>query len=303
MKILISGSSGLIGSAVTAHLHAQGHAVTRLVRRLTAGAGELVWDPAAGKIDEGALEGFDAAVHLSGESVSKARWSAAQKQRLLDSRVKTTRLLATELANRAQPPRVLVTASAVGYYGDRGDERLTEDSSPGTGFPTELCLRWEGASQVAEERGIRVVKLRIGMVLAGAGGGLAEMLPAFKLGLGGPLDNGRHYLAWIELDDLVGVFDHALNTETLGGAVNAVSPNPVTNLEFTKALGRVLGRPTVMRVPRFVLRLAFGEIADGLLLASVRAYPARLEASGYSFRYPEIESALRHALGGPRNTA
>ncbi|HUI44097.1 MAG TPA: TIGR01777 family oxidoreductase [Terriglobia bacterium] len=298
MKVLVTGSSGLVGSALVPFLAADGHSVTRMIRGTgCSAAGQALWEPAAGRIDATAIEGFDAAVHLSGANVSGARWTPKQKQKLLDSRINSTRLLATALANLARPPRVLVAASAVGYYGDRGDEPLTEDSTPGSGFPTEMCLEWEKAAEVAAGRGIRVVNLRIGMVLASAGAALRQMLPPFKLGLGGPLGSGRQYVSWIELDDLAGVIRHTLLAEPLRGPVNAVAPNPVTNREFTKALGGVLGRPTPFRVPRFVLRLAFGEITDALLLASARVYPTRLEASGYAFRYPELQDALRHALG------
>ncbi|MFQ5915907.1 MAG: TIGR01777 family oxidoreductase, partial [Nitrospinota bacterium] len=240
---------------------------------------------------------MDAAVHLSGENIGEGRWTAAKKAAIRDSRVKSTRLLAETLARLEQPPRVFVCASAVGYYGDRGEEVLREESPLGSGFLPDLSLEWESAAEPAVQKGIRVVHLRNGIVLSPKGGALAKMLPPFKLGLGGKLGSGRQYVSWISLDDMVGVIRHALERESLSGPVNAVAPNPVTNAEFTQTLGRVLSRPTVFQVPAFTLRLAFGEMADAALLASARVEPARLLASGYSFRHPELEGALRHILG------
>lgn len=299
MRILVSGSSGLIGSALLPFLTAGGHSVTRLVRSKRAGGdvGSILWNPQAGTIDRGALEGFDAVVHLAGENIAGGRWTAARKARIRDSRVKGTRLLATTLAGLARPPRVLVTASAVGYYGDRGDELLAEESPPGTGFLAELCREWEAAADPAREKGIRVANLRLGLVLSGTGGALPRMLPAFKLGVGGVIGSGRQYWSWIAIDDLVGAIYHALTTESLRGPVNVVAPRAVTNREFTKTLGRVLSRPTIFPLPAFAARLALGEMANELLLAGQRLEPARLVASGYKFLYPELEDALRHVLG------
>jgi len=296
MKVLVTGSSGLIGTALLPRLAAEGHQATRLVRPKTRpGASQLVWDPDAGRLDPGAIEGFDAVVHLAGENIASKRWTAEQKKRLHDSRVKSTRLLAVTLAQLSHPPRTLVCASATGYYGDRGDESLTEESPPGSGFLPQICLGWEESADLAGP-GIRVAKLRFGAVLSPAGGALALMLPSFKLGLGGVLGSGRQYLSWVAIDDAAGAIQHALLHESLSGPVNAVAPHPATNREFTKTLGRVLGRPTVLAMPSFVARLAFGEMAEALLLASTRVLPARLQASNYSFRCPKLEGALKHLL-------
>ena len=298
MKILISGSSGLIGSALAPFLSAQGDTIVRLARSKTPPAGgEILWDPEAGTIDRGRLEGFDAVVHLAGESIAGGRWTPERKARIRDSRVKGTRLLATVLAGLERRPRVLVCASAMGYYGDRGDEVLREDSPPGTGFLAEACRAWEQAADPAREQGIRVVSLRTGLVLAAAGGALPKMLQPFKLGVGGVIGSGRQYWSWITLDDEVAVIHHVLVNESLAGPVNVVVPRALTNREFTRALGRVLSRPTLFPLPAFAARLALGEMAGELLLASQRLEPARLIASGYKYRYPELEPALRHVLG------
>jgi uncharacterized protein (TIGR01777 family) len=297
MRFLVTGSSGLIGSALVPSLAAEGHQVTRLVRPKTRpGAEQVVWDPDAGRLDPATIDGFDAVVHLAGESVASRRWTAEQKKRIFESRVKSTQLLAATLTQLSHPPRTLVCASAVGYYGDRGDELLTEESAPGSGFPCSMCREWEQAAELAAPS-VRVVKLRFGAVLSVAGGALARMLPPFKAGLGGALGSGRQYMGWIAIHDAAGVIRHGLSNESLSGPVNAVAPQPVTNREFTKTLGRVLGRPTFLAVPSFVLRLAVGEMADALLLASSRVLPARLQSSGYAFRYPKLEGALRHLLG------
>lgn len=296
MKIVVSGSSGLIGTALVSFLTSGGHQVTRLVRAKTdSGAAGVPWDPATGAIDAGGLEGHDAAVHLAGENIAE-RWTPAKKARIKESRAKGTRLLAETLARLSQPPKVLVSASAIGYYGDRGDAVLREDSSSGSGFLAEVAREWEAATGPAGQKGIRVVNLRIGVVLSAKGGALAKMLLPFKLGLGGKVGSGNQFWSWIAMDDLLGIIHHALTTDALKGPVNAVSPKPATNLEFTRTLGRVLGRPTVFPMPAFAARLAFGEMADSLLLASTRVEPAKLNASGYQFRYPELEGALRHVL-------
>ncbi|MBI4442191.1 MAG: TIGR01777 family protein [Acidobacteria bacterium] len=304
MKIVITGSSGLIGTALIASLNETGHRVTRLVRsQPRAQAGEAHWDPAAGELDATALEGQDAIVNLAGETIAE-RWTAANKARIRDSRIQGTRLLCDAMARLKQRPStgsglrpaVLVNASAIGYYGDRGAERLTEDSSPGTGFLADVCRQWEAATAAAAKAGVRVVCLRTGVVLSARGGALAKMLPPFRLGLGGRIGSGKQFMSWIALDDLVGIIRHALATPTLTGPVNAVAPNPVTNQEFTRTLGKVLGRPTLFPVPAFAMRLAFGEMAEELLLGSARVEPQRITASGYSFRYPELEAAFRHVL-------
>ncbi len=294
MRIVVTGSSGFIGSALVSSFTSAGHTVTRLVRREPKD-GELLWNPATNSIDAAGLEGHDAAVHLAGENIA-GRWSPAKKAGIKESRVKGTRLLAETLARLAKAPKVLVSASAIGYYGDRGDAVVREDSSSGSGFLAEVAREWEAATQPAALKGIRVVNLRIGVVLSPRGGALAQMLLPFKFGLGGKIGTGRQYMSWIALDELLHVIQHALGTETLKGPANAVSPKPVTNLEFTKTLGRVLGRPTIFPMPAFAARALFGEMADELLLGSTRVEPVRLLASGYQFRYPDLEGALRHLL-------
>jgi uncharacterized protein len=295
MRILITGSTGLIGTALAPLLSSRGHEVIRLVRPGSAtGANVVHWDPLPGTIDSVALEGLDGVVHLAGENISAGRWTATQKELIRDSRVRVTSLLSESLAGLARPPRVLVSASAIGYYGNRGDEVLREESPPGAGFLPEVCIAWEAATKVAEDRGIRVVHLRSGMVLSIAGGALAKMLPVFRMGAGGVIGGGQQYMSWIALDDAIGVILHALTTDGLCGPVNTVAPTPVTNREFIKALGRALSRPTLLPLPAFAARLALGEMANELLLASQRVEPTRLIASGYQFRFPDLEGALRH---------
>jgi uncharacterized protein (TIGR01777 family) len=244
-----------------------------------------------------ALEGIDAVVHLAGENVAGGRWTPEVKARILESRRRGTRLLSESLAQLHSRPRVLVSASAIGFYGDRGDETLREDSEAGTGFLADVCREWEAATAAAADAGIRVVHLRIGVVLSAAGGALAKLLPPFQVGAGGRVGSGAQYMSWIALDDLLGAVLHALRTESLQGALNATAPAPVTNQEFTTVLGRVLGRPTLVPVPAVAARLAFGEMADAVLLASQRVEPARLAATRYTFRFSDLESALRHTLG------
>ena len=296
MRVLVSGASGLVGTALGETLRAQGHEVGRLVRRPAQGADEVSWDPGKDQLEAGDLAGFDAVVHLAGENVSGGRWTQARKKRILESRVKGTRLLAERLAALESPPSVWVSASAIGLYGDRGDEILDEAKQPGTGFLADVCSRWEAATASAPD-GVRVVRLRIGLVLSERGGALAKMLPAFRAGLGGRLGDGRQYMSWITLEDLVAAIGRALEDPSLEGAVNAVSPGAVTNKEFTATLGRVLRRPTVVPAPAAALRLALGEMADELLLASARVVPRRLEEVGFEFRWPSLEGALKHLLG------
>ena len=299
MKILVTGSSGLIGSQLIPYLVARDHAVVRLVRSETErGSDAIRWDPVAGTVDRVAIEGLDAVVHLAGEDISSGTWTAAKKARIRQSRVEGTRLLARTLASLDRRPHVFACASATGYYGDRGDEILTEESGPGTGFLASVCRDWEEAAAPAAEAGVRVVHLRIGVVLSADGGALARMLGPFRLGLGGPLGSGRQYVSWVAIDDAVGAIGHVLSTQTLRGAVNVASPNPVTQSAFARTLGHVLGRPTLLSTPAFAVRLMFGEMADELLLAGQRLEPARLLSSGYAFRFPELEAALRHLLGG-----
>jgi uncharacterized protein (TIGR01777 family) len=298
MRILLTGSSGLIGRALVPFLTAGGHEVTRLVRsRASASGGLLSWEPSASRIQVDDLEGFDAVVHLAGETIA-GLWTSRKKARILESRVQGTRLLSESLAQLQRPPAVLVAASAVGFYGDRGDEIVNEASPAGSLFLSEVATAWEAATEPAARGGIRVVNLRLGFVLSAAGGGLAMMLLPFRMGLGGRVGNGRQYLSWIALDDVLGAVTHVLASDVLRGPVNLVAPHPVTNLEFTKTLGRVLRRPTVFPMPAFAARLALGEMADNALLASTRVEPSRLLATGYQFQFPELEAALRHALGG-----
>jgi uncharacterized protein (TIGR01777 family) len=302
MRVLVSGSTGLLGSALVPALRAARHHVVRLVRP-GPGARPLppdtrAWDPARGVLDPADLEDLDAVVHLGGENVA-GWWTAAKKRRIRESRVQTTALLAGALARVATPPRVLVCASAVGYYGDRGAEVLTEASPPGTGFLAEVCRAWEAAAAPAAARGLRVVHTRFGIVLSAAGGPLAAMLVPFRLGLGGRIGGGTHFVSWVALDDAVAAIAAALEQEALAGPVNVVAPTPVTNAEFTATLGRVLGRPTVLAVPATPLRLLLGEMATEMLLVSQRAVPARLSSAGFGFRYPTLEPALRAALRHP----
>jgi uncharacterized protein (TIGR01777 family) len=296
MKILISGASGLIGSALVRSFCDAGHAVTRLVRRQP-GPAEVRWDPAAGRLDPAGLEGLDAVVHLAGEGIAAGRWTQHRKARIRDSRARGTRLLSQALAGLARRPEVFASASAIGYYGNRGDEPLDEESPPGSGFLAEVCREWEAATEPAAKAGIRVVQLRLGMVLASPGGALARMLPMFRVGLGGRLGDGRQYVSWITLDDVVGAIGHVLATDTLQGPVNLVAPRPVTNRQFTAALARVLRRPALLPAPAFALRILLGQMAEELLLASARVVPRRLLDAGYRFRHEELEAALRHVLG------
>jgi hypothetical protein len=297
MRILVTGASGLIGRALIPSLAADGHKIVCLSR--TPGSGDhrhIYWDPHHGTLDADAVENFDAVIHLAGESIV-GRWTAEKKARIRDSRVNGTRLLCETLARVQDRPLVLVAASAIGFYGDRGDQLLNEESSPGSLFLSRVAKEWEAASEPASQHGIQVVNLRIGFVLSKAGGGLAAMLLPFKLGIGGRVGSGRQYLSWIAIDDVVGAIGHAILSDTLRGPVNAVAPHAVTNQEFTKTLGRVLWRPTLFPLPAFAAHLALGEMADNLLLASARVEPARLLASGYEFRFPELKGALRHVLG------
>jgi uncharacterized protein (TIGR01777 family) len=298
LKVAVTGASGLVGSALGPFLTTGGHEVVRLVRRSPRGESEIRWDPARGEVDGAALEGVDAAVHLSGENVAGGRWSRARRARIRDSRIGSTHLLARTLAALSRPPRVLVSVSGLNYYGSRGDEWLSEASAAGDGFLARLAADWEAAAAPAAEAGIRVVHPRLGLVLSPAGGVLGKMLLPFRAGLGGVVGRGSQYMSWVAIDDLLGALHHLLLDDALEGPVNVVAPEPVTNREFTKTLGRVLGRPTVVPVPAFALRLALGgEMADETLLASLRARPGRLEEGGYAFRFPSLEEALRHLLG------
>ena len=296
MNVLLTGSSGLIGSALAPALSGDGHRVRRLRRAASTAAGATSWNPADGAFAAGALDGIDAVVHLAGENIAGGRWTAARKARIRDSRVDGTRRLSEALAALDVPPRVLVAASAIGYYGDRGDALLDESAAPGTGFLPAVSRSWETAAAPARDAGIRVVQLRIGIVLSPAGGALAQMLLPFRLGVGGVLGSGDQYMSWIALDDVVGVVRHALADESLSGPVNTVAPQAVTNREFTRTLGKVLRRPTILPAPAFALRVALGEMADALLLASTRVDPAALRATTFEFRHPQLDGALRQLL-------
>ena len=295
MDVLVSGATGLIGSALIPELEAKGHGVRRLTRTPRS-EGDIRWDPDAGTIDED-LAGTDAVVHLAGESIAEGRWTEEKKRRILESRQKGTRLLAEKVTGLAEPPSVMVSVSATGYYGDRGNELLTEESDPGTLFLSEVCQEWEAAADPAREAGVRVVHPRLGIVLSTEGGALGATLPIFKLGGGGKIGSGKQYWSWVSLDDVLGAIVHAIETDALSGPVNVVAPEPPTNAEYTEVLGHVLGRPTFFAVPAPAARVVIGGMADELLLASARVEPARLEETGYEYRYPELEGALRHLLG------
>jgi uncharacterized protein len=303
MLVAVTGASGLIGTALTRRLQAEGHQVLRVTRSRPGAPDQVQWDPMAGRLDADALAKADAVVHLAAKNLGeRLRWNARVKRELLESRVKGTALVArtmADLAERSAGPGVLVCASGVGYYGDRGDEVLTESSNAGSGFLAEVCRQWEAAADPAREAGLRVVHLRTGPVQDTAGGGLPKQALLFRLGLGGRLGSGRQWLSWTALDDIVGAYLHALTHEELDGPVNNVAPNPVTNAEFTATLARVLRRPALLPVPAFAPRLVLGEAADEFLFFSQRALPVRLQETGYRFRFPELEQALRHTLDRP----
>ncbi|HVS51674.1 MAG TPA: TIGR01777 family oxidoreductase [Opitutaceae bacterium] len=296
MKIAIAGASGLIGRALTRALRVAGHDVVRLVRRATVADDEIAWNPEKGEWDAARWRGIDAVVNLAGENIAAGRWTAARRERILRSRLDATRTLVRAMNAFESRPRVFLSASAVGFYGDRGDELLTEASAIGNGFLSEVCLAWETHAEGAARSGVRTALLRFGTVLAGEGGALGKMRPIFRCGLGGRLGSGRQWMSWIAIDDAVGAILHALRDERCAGALNIVAPAPVPNAEFTRTLGRVLHRPAWLPVPAWALRVAFGRMADDALLASTRAVPEKLGAAGYAFRHPTLESALRAAL-------
>jgi uncharacterized protein (TIGR01777 family) len=307
MLVAVTGASGLIGSALAGRLEAEGHQVLRLTRSRPTGPGQVRWDPAAGRLDPDVLAKADAVIHLAGAGIGdKLRWTAKVKREILRSRVEGTGLIARTMAELAQTPgpgpggpRVLVCASGAHYYGDRGDEVLSEASGPGEGFLAGVVRQWEAAADPARAAGLRVVHLRTTPVQDASGAGLQKQALLFRLGLGGRFGSGRQWLSWIALDDIAGAYLHALTRDDLAGPVNAAAPNPVTNAEFTATLARVLRRPAVLNVPAFAPRLVLGEFADEMLFASIRVEPARLLATGYRFRFPELEPALRHTLGRP----
>jgi uncharacterized protein (TIGR01777 family) len=299
MKILISGASGLTGKALARRLRQQGNSVARLVRPgAKASPGDIAWEPMSATIDTAAMEGVDAVVHLSGASIAQGRWTPARKAILRSSRIDTTRVLVDALASLRRKPRVFVSASAIGCYGDRGDEVLTESSTIGTDFLSLLVRDWEAEATRAEMSGIRTVLLRFGVILSAEGGALPQMLLPFKFGLGGRLGSGKQWMSWIALEDAAGIICSAIANEKLTGPVNAVSPSPLTNAEFTRIAATVLHRRAIFAAPAFVLRIALGEMADALLLASQRVIPERSLDASYAFRFPELEPALRAILAG-----
>ncbi len=296
MRVVISGASGLLGRGLVQRLRAEGHEVATLIRGRAPGPNEIRWDPVAGELDARALEGFDAVMHLSGENIA-GRFTDAHKTSVTRSRVGSTALLSRTLATLASKPRALICASAIGYYGNRGDESLDEASAHGAGFLPEVCVAWEAAAEPARAAGIRVCHVRVGVVLSPNGGALKELLTPFKLGVGGRLGDGKQFMSWIDYDDIVGAFAHCMVTDDLVGPVNGTGPAPVSNAEFTSVLGHVLHRPTLFPLPAPVIRTLFGEMGQVLLLEGARVVPVALEKSGYRFRFSTLEGSLRHQLG------
>ncbi|MFI4861949.1 MAG: TIGR01777 family oxidoreductase [Phycisphaerales bacterium JB063] len=297
-RIAVSGATGLIGSALCEALRERGDMPCPIVRSAKGQAGEVLWDTRAQTFDTRALSACDAVVHLAGEGIV-GRWTPDKKQRVRDSRVDGTHALSTALAGMTDGPGTLICASAIGYYGDTGQSAArAEDDPPGDDFLADVCVAWEAAANPAREAGLRVVHTRVGIVLSPKGGALDAMLTPFKLGVGGPLGNGRQWMSWIALADMVRVLLYAIDTPTLRGSVNAVAPEPVTNRAFTKTLGKVLGRPTLLPVPSFAPKLLYGkEAAEALVLGSIRVVPKCLLDVGFAFAYPTLEAALRHELG------
>lgn len=305
MHVAITGATGLIGGELSSVLRAEGHRVTG-VTRSRPGPDEIRWSPSEGRLDPADLRGVDAVVHLAGEpigfsswepkAIADARWTPETKRRLLDSRVQGTTLLARTLAEMDGGPRVLVSASAIGYYGDRGDEPLTEASASGSLFLSELCRQWEASAQPARDAGLRVVHPRIGIVQSPRDGAVQRSLPLFRLGLGGPFGSGGQWWSWVMLEDVIGILRHAVVDDGVAGPINVTAPTPVTNLEWTRTLGRVLGRPTVLPVPRFGPRLVFGELADELIYVSAKVLPEATLASGYRYHFTDLEAGLRSVL-------
>jgi hypothetical protein len=300
MNVLVSGGTGLVGSSLIPALRRTGHDVSLLTRRAMlaspGGVPSYRWDPRAGTLDDAALGGVGAIVHLAGESIARGLWTKARRRRILESRVFSTRLLAERAAALPTPPSVFVSASAIGYYGNRGDEIMTEESATGSGFLAQVSREWEAAAAPALARGIRVVFLRIGLVLDGKGGALGAMLPIFRLGLGGPMGNGRQWVSWVALEDLVGAITLALSRDDLSGPVNVVAPEPARNREFARAIGHALGRPALLPAPAFALKLLLGAMAEEALLSSTRVSPSRLLAAGYAFRFPSLTGALENVI-------
>lgn len=296
MKVAVTGSSGLIGSSLVSFLSKKDVTVSRILRE-NPEDNEISWKPEGGDWDSAFAGGIDGIVHLAGENIASGRWTNAKKDEIRNSRIEGTKKLCEHILKLPTPPSVFVCASAIGYYGDRGMEFLNEGSPRGSGFLPDVCLGWEEAAETISKAGIRVVNVRFGIVLSKDGGALAKMLTPFKMGMGGKIGSGTQYMSWVAIDDVTGAIYHTLVTDSLKGAVNVTAPNPVTNKEFTNTLGKVLNRPTVMPMPAFAARLAFGEMANDLLLASTKVAPKRLSDSGYEFQYPELKNALKHVLG------
>ncbi|MHC5065922.1 MAG: TIGR01777 family oxidoreductase [Planctomycetota bacterium] len=297
MRILISGASGMVGSELQENLLGDGHEPYRLIRGREPGPGEISWDPGQGLLDAKQVAGFDAVVHLAGENIAGGRWTTARKARIRASRINGTSLLCSRLAESSAAPPVFISASGVGAYPSCRDGKVVDEGSPlGEGFLADTARDWEGATEALAKSSTRLIKLRIGMVLSPAGGALGKMLLPFRLGLGGRFGDGRQVISWISIRDLVGCIRFLLEDDQVSGIVNAVSPNPVTNSEFTKTLGKVLRRPTFMAMPAFMVSLLFGQMGRELLLTGQRVRPARLEEAGYQFLQPELETALRELL-------
>ncbi len=295
MKVAVTGSSGLIGSHLVSFLSKKDVTVSRILRE-NPEDNEISWKPEGGDWDSAFAGGINGIVHLAGENIASGRWTRAKKDKIRNSRIEGTKRLCEHILKLPTPPSVFVCASAIGFYGDRGMEFLNEGSSRGSGFLSDVCVEWEEAANIVSKAGIRVVNVRFGVVLSKDGGALVKMLTPFNKGMGGKIGSGTQYMSWVDIDDVTGAIYHALITDSLKGPVNVTAPNPVTNKEFTNTLGKVINRPTVMPMPAFAARLAFGEMANDLLLASTKVAPKRLSDSGYDFQYPELENALKHVL-------
>ena len=295
MKVAITGSSGLIGSSLISFLSDKGVTVSKILRE-NPEDNEITWKPEGGDWNSAFTGGIDGIVHLAGENIASGRWTRVKKEKIRNSRIEGTKRLCEHILKLPTPPSVFICASAIGFYGDRGMEFLNEGSQRGSGFLPDVCVGWEEAANIVSKAGIRVVNVRFGVVLSKNGGALVKMLTPFNMGMGGKIGSGTQYMSWVAMDDVTGAIHHALVTDSLKGAVNITSPNPVTNMEFTNTLGKVINRPTVMPMPAFAAKLAFGEMAKDLLLASVKVAPKKLSDSGYEFQYPELENALKHVL-------